>query len=117
MGLDDLVIVLNPLVDFLKRLLICTIVDNENAFRALKAILCHRPVPLLSGGVHKTDFDKQAVRLYFLDLNVGGQEGIMTKKSLLCKIEGSKLQETFKDESLLKKVEGKIFVDRDPNNF
>ena len=71
MGLDNLVIVLDPLVDFLKRLLIRTIVDNKNAFRALKAILRHRSVPFLPGGVHESDFDKQAVRLDFLNLDVG----------------------------------------------
>ena len=55
-----------------------------------------------------------------LELNVGGMtDGFTVKRSLLCKVPGSSLEAMFspRNEQLLQKINGKIFVDRDPRIF
>ena len=52
-----------------------------------------------------------------LSLNVGGFVGIMAAKSLLCKVDGSKLALTFKDDDMVKRVNNLLFVDRDHKPF
>jgi hypothetical protein len=51
-----------------------------------------------------------------LELEVSGvTEGFKVSKSLLTSIDGTKLKETFSGD--LKKFDGKVFIDRDPNMF
>ena len=53
-----------------------------------------------------------------IELNVGGvTEGFMVRRSLLCTVSGSALEAMFSGRHALPKIDGKIFVDRDPRIF
>ena len=46
-----------------------------------------------------------------LEINVGGSSEIQVRKSLLCKIPGTKLESMFTSKS------GKVYLDRNPETF
>jgi hypothetical protein len=52
-----------------------------------------------------------------LDLDIGGEIGVRIKKSLLCSIPGSALDAMFSGRHQLVKVNGRVFIDRDPSIF
>ena len=53
-----------------------------------------------------------------ISLNVGGvTEGFMVRRSLLCSVDGSALEAMFSGRHSLTKVDGKVFVDRNPKVF
>ena len=52
-----------------------------------------------------------------LDLNVGGRTGIMVKRSLLTQEKDTILEAWFSGRHPVDYVDGKIFVDRDPEAF
>ena len=52
-----------------------------------------------------------------LDLNVGGAVGIQVSKNILCQVPETPLESMFSGRFNYKKIEGKIFVDRDPDIF
>jgi len=52
-----------------------------------------------------------------LDLDIGGTTGVKVSKSLLCQVPNSALEAMFSGRHSLKKIDGKIFVDRDPETF
>ena len=61
----------------------------------------------------ETNFIKDDILL----LNVGGFKGISVSKSLLVSNQGTALEAMFSGRHELKKLDGKIFVDRDPIVF
>ena len=52
-----------------------------------------------------------------LDLNIGGLIGIQVNKSILCQVPDTPLEAMFSGRFNYKKVDGKIFIDRDPDMF
>lgn len=52
-----------------------------------------------------------------LHLNIGGEKMMSVSKDLLTAIDGSLLKLYFEDSDNLKKIDGKIFIDRDPEAF
>ena len=53
-----------------------------------------------------------------VELNVRGDtNGFMVSRKLLCSVQGSALEAMFSGRHALPKIDGKIFVDRDPTIF
>ena len=53
-----------------------------------------------------------------MSLNVGGvTDGFMVPRSMLCTVKGSALEAMFSGRHELPKVDGKIFINRDPEIF
>ena len=53
-----------------------------------------------------------------VELNVRGDtSGFMVSRKLLCSVQGSALEAMFSGRHALPKIDGKIFVDRDPTIF
>ena len=52
-----------------------------------------------------------------LDLNVGGVTGIQVRKSVLCSVPDSMLEAMFSGRFSYKEIDGRIFIDRDPEIF
>lgn len=59
-----------------------------------------------------------SIRDEIVQLNVSGvTEGFTVRKSLLCSVQGSSLQAMFSGRHSLNKIDGRIFIDRDPDVF
>jgi len=52
-----------------------------------------------------------------INLNVGGTQSIMVSQKVLTSVEGSALQKMFSGMHNLKKIDDKIFLDRDGFTF
>lgn len=50
-------------------------------------------------------------------LNIGGAETFTVNKELLLSVKDSKLAQTFENLESLNKIEGRVFLDRDPEAF
>ena len=53
-----------------------------------------------------------------IELNVGGvTKGFTVRRSVLCQVPGSALEAMFSGRHQLAKIDGKVFVDRNPDTF
>ena len=50
-------------------------------------------------------------------LNIGGSQKMTVRKGIFFQIEGCLLSDLFQNTKQMKKVDNKIFIDRDPRTF
>ena len=74
-GQRVLVNLLEPVLDVVERRLLCAVVDQEDAHRALVVRLCDRPEPLLAGSVPHLQLDRLLSQLdsFYPEVDANGR--------------------------------------------